>query len=277
MNIFITYSDEKYAEARHLCARMAACLGRFDRVIEYSPEDIDPEFRRRYARTFAVQRGAGLWLWKPYIMLKTLEEVAHEGDVVFYTDAGTFFIRHFKHILKTMTQDVWVSNIPLTEKQYTKKEAFVLMGCEGRAFEDTPQVQGGFVGIRKSPQSMAFVKEWLTYSCDYRILSPECNPAYPETDCFIAHREDQSVLSLLCKKHGISFHKDPTQYGRFPEKYSRPYHLYVPAQQTGEYPVMILLHRQPKVTVRHIFNQLLHVILPKRVVRLFLSKVYYER
>lgn len=277
MNIFITYSDEKYAGARHCCAFMARWVGRFDKVIEYSPTDIDARFKKSNAKTFAWKRGAGLWLWKSYVILKTLNEIANEGDVVFYADAGTFFIRSFKHILRTMTDDVWVSNIPLAEKQFSKRETIVLMGCQGKEYEDTPQIQGGFVGIRKSPASVRFVEEWLHYSCDYRLLSPDLNPKYPESDCFVAHREDQSILSLLSKKHGITAHKDPTQFGRFPEKYSRPHHPIIENSQPDEYPIMMILHRKRKVEMLVFLKQLMHVILPRFMVNMFLSKEYFRK
>lgn len=276
MNLFITYSDDTYAPAKRLCARMAKWAGRFDRVIAYGPADIDEAFRKAHAETFAIRRGAGLWLWKPYILLKTLTERAQDGDVVFYADAGAFFIRPFRHILQTMKQDIWVSHIPLAEKQYTKRETFVLMKCEGAAYEETPQAQGGFVGIRKSAQSVAFVKEWLTYACNYRILSATPNPLYPEREDFQAHREDQSILSLLCKKHHIATHPDPTQYALFPEKLSRPGNRLLPLPLQREYPVMLILHRQPRIAFKSILFQSLHVILPRRIVRLFLSKAYHS-
>lgn len=276
MNIFITYSDEKYAEARQLCARMARRVGRFDKVVAYTPEDIDEDFKRAHIRTFSVKRGAGLWLWKPYLLQKTLNEIARTGDVVFYCDAGTFFIRSFSHLLKTMEQDVWVSNIPLAEKQYTKRETFVRMGCEGVQYEDTAQVQGGFVGIRKSIFGMEFVAEWLRYASDYRILSSNTNPDYPEAPYFIAHREDQSILSLLSKKYGIVAHCDPTQYGRFPEKLKRPQNVLLKLEKKEEYPVVILLHRRPKNNIKVFLVQYVHVVLPPCVLRRFLSKAYYQ-
>lgn len=272
MNIFITYSDEKYAPARHFCTRMARLFGRFDKVIEYSPDDLDEDFKREQAKTLAVKRGAGLWVWKSYVLLKTLNEVAKEGDVVFYADAGTFFIRNFKHILKTINQDVWVSYIPLAEKQYTKKETFVKMGCEGSEYDDTPQCQGGFVGVRKSNESVAFVEEWLKYSMDYSIISPDHNPDYPEADYFVAHREDQSILSLLAKKHGYTAHLDPTQYGRIPEKFQHIHDESISYNRTHEYPVVILLHRQASLTKKTIIRQLLNVYLPKWLVRSLIVK-----
>lgn len=276
MNIFITYSDEKYAPARHFCAKMARWVAGFDKVIEYSPDDLDEDFKREQAKILAVKRGAGLWVWKSYVLLKTLNEVAKEGDVVFYADAGTFFIRNFRHILKTMDQDVWVSNIPLAEKQYTKREVFVKMCCEGAEYEDTPQCQGGFVGIRKSQEGIAFVEEWLRLVCDYSLLAADQTPDYPEIPEFVAHREDQSILSLLAKKYGYTAHLDPTQYGFFPEKLRNGKNTLIYNNHGYEYPACIILHRQPTIALKHILFQILHVVLPKRIVYMCLSKEYYD-
>lgn len=276
MNIFVTYANEKYAPARHLCAKMAKVAGGFDKVLEFGPEDVDDRFRQANAQSFGHERGAGLWVWKPYIIYKVLKEVAQEGDVVFYADAGTFFIRSFKHILRTMDKDVWVSNIPLAEKQYTKREVFVRMHCEGPMYEETPQMQATFMGVRKTTQGLAFMEEWLNYVCDYELLSPESSRDYPEKDCYLAHREDQSILSLLCKKHGIKPHLDPTQYANYPEKYLRSYNIRIDNPHTKEYPVSILLHRRGNIDVRRIFFQYLHVVLPKCMVKPFLSKEYYR-
>ncbi len=53
------------------------------------------------------------------------------------------------------------------------------------------------------------MKEWLSLCCDFELLSPAGLGKFdvPTTDfgeAFVAHREDQSIFSLLCKKHGIS-------------------------------------------------------------------------
>ena len=45
------------------------------------------------------------------------------------------------------------------------------------------------------------------------------NIGFPQ---FYVHREDQSILSLLVKKHELTVYSGPTQHGRLPEKYIRP-------------------------------------------------------
>lgn len=68
----------------------------------------------------------------------------------------------------------------------------------GAKYTDTPQISGSFIAFKKSEFTMKFVDEWLSYCCDKNILEPPQNldAELPE---YIAHREDQSILSLLVK------------------------------------------------------------------------------
>src|ERR1700677_273100 len=39
----------------------------------YNVRHIDPEYYRAHSKIFMQRRGVGYWLWKPYLILKTLE------------------------------------------------------------------------------------------------------------------------------------------------------------------------------------------------------------
>lgn len=273
MNIYVTYSNELYAQTRDFSAKMAKRLGRFDKVVVYTPADISEDFYKANARILETKSGAGLWLWKPYILLKALKEEAQEEDFVFYGDAGSFFIRNCRHIIRRMKSDIWVSDISLVERQYTKEYAFQRMGCEDDIYRNTPQVQANFVCVRKSKESLDFVEEWLSLCCDFNLISgnPEISQVVNDPK-FIEHRMDQSILSLLSKKRKIEIHLDPSQYGRFPEKYHQPDRLKIFPKHQKEYPVCIILHRTKNVEFRICFKQIMNVLLPKRMVKLLLSK-----
>ena len=90
---------------------------------------------------------------------------------------------------------------------------------------DTPQRLAGFIVLRKCCTSIQFVMEWLAYLSDIRIASDNPNTlGIPSSKSFVAHRHDQSVLSLLSKKWGLVAFRDPSQYGNHvftvPGKYS---------------------------------------------------------
>lgn len=87
------------------------------------------------------------------------------------------------------------------------------MGCTDDFYYKTPQISGTFIAIKKTPFATNFVSEWLDCCSQAEIIAPVENPEKEKRD-FISHREDQSVLSLLCKKYGIRAWQDPSQYGR---------------------------------------------------------------
>lgn len=110
---------------------------------------------------------------------------------------------------------IWVSALPLLERQFAKKICFEKMGLFDTAYADTPQIQGGFIAFKKTDFAVSFVTEWLKYCCDFRLISPA--ELGEEDSQFYSHREDQSILSLLVKKYSVRAYSDHTQYGRLPE------------------------------------------------------------
>lgn len=271
MNIFITYSNELYEKTRKFSAKMAKRYGNFDKVIEYEPEDIDVDFYSKNKEILSIKQGNGLWLWKPYFVYKTLLE-SNENDIIFYCDAGAFFIKDVRKIINTMDDDIWISDIPLIEKQFTKKDAFILMNCDNKIYKETNQIQANFIAVKNTKKSKKFVKQWLDYCCNINILSPHSiKPNMDNIKEFIGHREDQSVLSLLSKKWSLKSHLDPTQYGKLPEKYYAEGRLYKVPKHEKEYPVCIILHRTADVKFKTCLNQWICSWLPKKLCYLFMD------
>ena len=267
ITVLINYADHGFSKAQHLNTWAGKKIGKFDRVIEYGPEDLDKDFYMAYRDVLSIKRGAGEWLWKPYIIKKTLEEL-NPGDYLLYCDSGAFMLGSSTYIFESMKEsDVWVSDIPLIEKQWTKPSVIHELGvsnCED--ILESNQIQGGFIAIRKSRFSVSFVDEWLSLCCERRLLLPLVENE-EKGDC-ISHREDQSILSVLCKLHGIQAHRDPTQYGRIPEKYKGIGAVFsVPDHEEDNYPVLILLHRTGNYNWSVILKQWLNIVLPKKLVR----------
>jgi hypothetical protein len=241
----INFANGPFRKAQVLNTRTAYKYGA-DKVIEYSPNDIDDEFKKENEKIFSCKRGCGLWLWKPYFINKALSTVEY-GDYVFYSDAGSYYVRDIYTMIKVMTDDIFVTDTCWLEKQFTKEDVFQKLGCTDNWYRESNQIQGGFVCVKKTEKSVGFVKKWLDYCCDYNLISPsEGNDKFPNCKDFVSHREDQSILSLLCKKEGIKTHLDPTQWGiiyRYPPMLTDNKYIYKRADHINEYPVCIALHR----------------------------------
>ena len=272
MRIFVSYGDEKFSTSLKRAGFMARLLGRFDKIYLYGPNDIDDVFKSRNKEILSIKRGAGLWLWKPYILYKAILEKAIDGDIVFYCDAGSFFIRSVSHIERSMDKDdIWVSEIPFMEGQFTKEDTFSILDIVDN-IRMTPQIQASCICVRRTPSSIEFIKKWLDCCCNIYLLHPKnLKPGLDNKDYFISHREDQSILSLICKKNGIVPHQDPTLHGKYPELYTNYGFIKPIMSRTREYPVCIILHRSPCISIKSMIKNTIISILPKFIGRYLLG------
>lgn len=236
----ITYGDEKYEQAKKLNCKMAKKYGA-DKVIAYGPEDIGEDFKNKNVSIWNAERGGGYWIWKPYIMLKTLEKMDKE-DYLIYTDAGAVFVNRISKLIECMEkekQDIMVFSLASKERAWTKRDAFLLLECDSLRYTDSMQILGGYVVLKKTKFVEEFLKEWLFWLQDVRAVTdqPNClgKDNYPE---FIEHRHDQSIFSLLCKKYDIEPFRDPSQFGEREGKYSEE------ICQRSKYPQIIFSHRR---------------------------------
>ena len=258
--VLINYANDPYKKTQHFNSWTGRHVAGIKEVIEYGPEDIDKTFYQKNQYILDQKRGSGEWLWKPYFILKTLERV-NDGEYVFYCDSGSFFCRSFKFILESMgDDDIWLCNMPLIEKQWTKPAVFDALDANTSNITDTNQIQGSFICVKKSKESITFITDWLALCCKPELIMP-LKEDEEKGDC-IAHREDQSLISVLSKKRGLVPHKDPSQFGRIPEKYYSSERIYKRPINSERYPVSIILHRTKDVSFKVSLKQWLCAWLP---------------
>lgn len=217
--IAINYSDAKFEKQREYNSFTAYKKGKVDKVIEYSPLDIDAIFSSKNAHIFAYKRGAGLWLWKPYIILKTLGQM-QEGDYLFYCDSGVYYVDKISRLIDVMEKEktsVMVFELPLLEREWTKKEVFSIMKYSDDSHN---QICGTYILLKKDEFSVNIINDWLEYMQDERCASQKQFTQEKNPEGFIEHREDQSVFSLICRKNNIEPFRDPSQFGDRPWQYA---------------------------------------------------------
>jgi len=247
MIIAITYGDDKFKKARKYNLRTALKVGKVDKVIEYSPNDIDEEFKRKNRKILNQKRGGGYWLWKSYFVLKTLNQM-EDNDYLIYTDAGTSYVNDVSFLIKTMLKnniDIMAFSLgKYIEKNYTKKDVFLKLKADYDSIINTPQILGGYVLIKKNAKTIKFVEEWLKFSQDEQLITdiPSIHKNY---EGFIENRHDQSIYSVLIKKYNIPVFRDPSQYGIHRKKY---YDQNVLKRST--YPQILDSHRYSKATCK---------------------------
>ena len=106
--------------------------------------------------------------------------------------------------MKQRNQDVLPFQLLYLEGHWTKRDAFILMDSDTAQYTDTKQIMSSFSLWKRTASSMKLADEWLSYAQDERIITDIPNQSdkdnYPG---FQEHRHDQSIWSLLCKKHQL--------------------------------------------------------------------------
>jgi len=93
-------------------------------------------------------RGYGYWIWKSYIIKKTMEQLA-DGDTLLYLDSGCEIDINKKEILKVFLESIKseyiIGSFVSREKLYNKMDLVIKLGMLHPSHMDTPQHQGGAI------------------------------------------------------------------------------------------------------------------------------------
>lgn len=200
----LTFSDEKHIKTRQRYVDEMKSKNIFFKVFSCGPEDLDEDFLERH-KEFILKnlRGYGYWIWKPYIILKVLQQM-EDGDILVYGDAGNEMIGTTKECLEKFNM---VKHVKHETKiiagrthrmfRYVKTDVYFRVKWYALFYAYKEMIESGRIVIEKNEKTLHFVKEWLDLcQNDYRNIndSPSRLPNYFN---FVEHRHDQSVLSIL--------------------------------------------------------------------------------
>lgn len=218
MIIHLNFAQNTHMNSQRINSETAINIGNCDISHRFSFKDIDTEFFEKNKSIFSEPLGAGLWLWKPYLILKVLQS-AKDEDGIIYTDAGCHFINSVSPLISLFSkeqQDIipfTMDPIPTNRNiLQTKRDCFVYMNCDSEEYYNCYALTASFILLKKSKFTLDFVSEWLKYCQDRRILSDDISitPNFKE---FNTHRHDQSVYTNLVKKYNLKYFRDPSQWG----------------------------------------------------------------
>ena len=204
--VAISYGSEQYDKQLEYNGKSALEIAKVNEFYGYKPKDIDHDFREKNKYILEKGRGNGYWLWKPYFLYKTLKEKLDYGDYLIYSDAAIMYVdlaQKLVDFLKEKKLDMYLHRLPHLERQYTKRDAFILLGVDQPFYAETGQFNAAFQIYRKTKFTEFFLEEYLYYAQDKRIITDDANElGVGNYDDFRDHRHDQSILSLLTKKYG---------------------------------------------------------------------------
>lgn len=216
----VNYADLAYYRSQKINTYTGLNVGKLSDAFEYSISDIDDDFKRKNAHILSQQRGAGYWLWKPYFILKSLNNV-NEGDVIFYSDAGAEFIDDVSPLVDICVRETKGVVCFAIDPHKTgnpdvgqiKRDALIITECDSSEYTSTNARLASFIVLQKNDLTMKFVSEWLSFCEDERALTDIPNQLGENHQGFIVHRHDQAIFSVLSKKYGFDAYLDPSQWG----------------------------------------------------------------
>lgn len=199
--IFITYGNGIYYDSIVRQKKMAEKTGLFDRIILYTDKDLPQEITNHELMSY--KRGGGYWLWKPYIILKTLTELAEEDDIVVYSDGGN---EVFADPLWNTYFDLLKNNNALLFKywgrmgQWTRRNLLESFEPHCHNLHKMHQICDGLSIWNK--KAIPIVREWYDIMRQHPefVVDVAEDMKGGERKEFEEHRHVQSVLSCVAYK-----------------------------------------------------------------------------
>ena len=226
--ILISFANnDKWYRSQHFLNESAKKHG-IDGCISFNPNNLDKDFISRHPNIFTDDistktRGWGYWSWKGMILKQTMNLV-DDGDFIIYVDSGNLIINNLDYIFNVCDKQEIVlfenrdGNYQRTthkNKEWVKRDAFVLMNCDEQRYYDASQVDAAYGVYKKTPKVLNFIDEYLGYCENENIISDLPNITKENLSTYIDTRHDQSVLSILAEKYRMNLLACPSEWGNY--------------------------------------------------------------
>lgn len=218
MKYFVNYAHKNYYNSQLIALESAKKFG--FKTIKCGFEDLDFDFVERNKHILNQNRGVGYWLWKPYIILKTLMSI-NENDYLVYMDSGANLTKDVDDLLDIIDYKGILSfklkNCP--NYNWIKGDCFFAINSidDIYKFKDEEQILASFIFLKKTMFSVNFIKKWLYYAQQENVITDVPNLCVENCKEFIDHRHDQSIFSLLCYNYNVINIPDISQFGKLHE------------------------------------------------------------
>ena len=200
--ILVTYADSNFEKAAERLIEEAKRTDFFQQYYSYKKSDLAESVLQ--SSLLRCEKGGGYWSWKPSLILKTFEQLSL-GDIVVYVDAGCQLYKQnewnkFFKILQTYDSIFFNLYSPL--KKWIKIETLDYFRHEklfDEKWKDEFMFAGGVFIIKKTDLNIRLMQKWHSIMFTHPELVIDINPEErdKESTCFIEHRHDQSILTLL--------------------------------------------------------------------------------
>lgn len=212
-----TFGDRRLVNTRERITQEAINMDIFKDLYPWDETMFEMEYWEKYKNHIERnRRGFGYYIWKPYIIEKTLS-VLPENVYLLYTDVGCTLYKtgvprllEYVDLLESASAHVLGFHLEYVEKQWTKKDLLIRMNYSNSDQINTPHCLSGIILFKNNEKTRQLVKEWrIIMEEDVHLIDDSPSIATNEPE-FVEHRHDQSVFSILLKQYNGVILKDET-------------------------------------------------------------------
>jgi len=204
--VLISFANEQYQQSAKSLEKRARAIG-FSDIRLFGPSDLSADFVAKHRKTLEFPRGAGYWLWKPWI-IKTVLESIDENQTLLYCDAGVT-LRSNADYFESLAEDgkihLWS---PISQKQtnnyWIDQKVWEEVVGNSRVNSDI-HYWAGLILSQKNESFRKIVNYWLGLCANEHLLCPDSRVKYFPSPGLIAHRHDQSLLNCIVVLRPNSF------------------------------------------------------------------------
>jgi hypothetical protein len=200
----VNYADKKFKKEQNFLEKIHS---KNFNVLSYDRKWlVSTDFYEENKSLLDEKPGGGWWAWKPYVILDALSKV-EENDYVIYCDCGDMISPNIKPYVENTLSDDEFCLLLLgnnTNKDYTKRDCFILMGCDEEDYWNSNQLEAGVQVWKKTEESINIVSDWMKFCLDSRIIKDDPSVLEEEHETFKEHRNDQSVLTNIAIREGLN-------------------------------------------------------------------------
>lgn len=208
---FITFgSHGVYVDAAARLIQQADNINVFTEIKLITSENLtsEPEFWNSHKEfVTANARGFGYWIWKPFIIKKSMDELEN-GDILLYLDAGSEInckeSGQMRMLFECVKTDKIIGSLTRIENdgEWNKMDLIESLDMNTDYYLNSRQRQGGVNMFLICPETRKLVNEWYEIACNYHLID-DSPSIIPNKKGFVEHRHDQSIFSLLTKKYNL--------------------------------------------------------------------------
>lgn len=200
---FITYGDSKFQKAKDRLISQCENLCIFDSIISFCPDDVSNDIRSSVF--WSINRGGGLWSWKPDIILTRMKQL-NEGDILVYCDAGcSVYPSHewneLFHLLED--HDIIAQRLFKTNEQYTRIEIIDYFNSVPLSWIKCFQFEATTIILKVTSFTIKLIQEWRDCILSHPnfIMDVTDEDRIYQSNSFIENRHDQAVFSAIIYKY----------------------------------------------------------------------------